>query len=288
MANVRPAMSESPHFVWNDEWETRYRALSYDHVVASTKALLQRDPAVGAAVLKIGNGYALFHGPDSAMTAASSIGTGDGNFEQQLAAVEDFYLTRNCRPRLWTNPTTHPGFLRLLDSRGYKPLATVQTWVRPAEPLPEVRVASNIEVRIVEERDADTWIQTVTAGFQEINHPLHAPVPKAMADAFFSFAFAPGFTAMLAFIDEEPVGGGVLAQAHQLAILRTASTRFQHRGKDVQRALIAARLRHANVSGNTVCLATTSSDDSDHSSRNMALFGFQKLRLSSLLERQGD
>ena len=281
-------MPESPNCIWNEDWEARYRALSYDHVVASTKALLKRDPTIGAAVLKIGNGYALFHGPDSPMTAASSIGTGDGDFEQQLAAVEDFYLSRNCRPRLWTNTITKSEFLRLLQTRGYKPVSTVQTWVRPTAPIPDVRVASDIEVRIVEERDADTWIQSVASGFQETHQALQVPVPKAMADAFYSFAFAPGFTAVLAFRDGEPVGGGVLAQAHQLAILRTASTRFYHRGKGVQRALIAARLQYANEHGSEVCVATTSVEDSDHSARNMALFGFQKLRLSSLLEKRND
>ena len=276
------------NFTWNADWENRYRALSYDHVVASTQALTQRDPAIGAAVLKIGNGYALFHGLDSAMTAASSIGTTDAGHLDQLAAVEDFFLSRNCRPRLWTNPTTKPEFLRLLHSHGYRIVTTVQTWIRPALELSDVPLASDITVRIVDERESDIWIDTVASGFQETNDVVKTPVPKSMADAFFSFAFAPGFTAVLAFRDRLPVGGGVVAQGHNLAILRTASTRFQHRRKGVQRALVAARLRFAIEHGTAVCLATTSISDIDHSARNMALFGFQKLRLSSLMEKQDD
>jgi len=280
------AMTESvAAFNWNADWENRYRALSYDHVVASTQALLQRDCTIGASVLKIGNGYALYHGPDSAMTAASSIGTGDGNYQQELAAVEDFYLSRACRPRLWTNPTTNPEFLRLLYSRGYRPVTTVQTWIRSAWRIPTISLADDIAVRVVDEIESDIWIQTVAAGFQENQETVNAPVPDPTADAFFSFAFAPGFTAVLAFRNNQPAGGGVLAQGHGLAILRTASTRFQHRGKGVQRALIAARLQYAIESGSQVCLATTSIDPADHSAKNMALFGFQKLRLSSLMEK---
>jgi hypothetical protein len=275
-------------FNWNSDWEDRYRALSYEHVVASTESLTRRDPATSPAVLKIGHGYALFHGRDSAMTAASAIGTGDGDFEQQIAVVEDFFLSRGCNPRLWTNSTTTPEFLRLLEGRGYRSVTTVQTWIRPATTVPGIPLAPAITVRVVDEPEAQLWIDTVATGFLENREAVHTPVPKSMADAFFSFAFAAGFTAVLGFRHGQPAGGGVLAQGHQLAILRTASTRLHHRGNGVQRALIAARLQLAMQSGCQLCLATTAIDDTDHSARNMALFGFQKLRLSSLMEKQGD
>lgn len=272
-------------FNWNSDWEDRYRALSYENVVVSTDVLARRDPTIGATVQRIGKGYAAFYGPRGAMTAASGIGVGETGYEDELAAVEDFYRNRGCSSKVWTNSATHPDFLHLLESRGYRTIHTAGTWIRPTAQPVSIHGLEHIEVRLVAQDQAEEWLNAAAIGFLEETGPWKDSLPKSAADMFYSMAFASGFTAMVAYDDKIPAGGAVIAQGHGLAILRTASTRFNHRGKGIQKALIAARLNHAQKSGSQVCLSATSASPHDTSAKNMSLFGFRLLRTSALLER---
>ena len=278
-----------PHFEvdfdWSSEWDERLRKLSLENVVACTDALVKRDPGIGATVLNIGLGYAIFHGHQAAMTAVFGIGLDDANLSEELEVAERFYQTYDCPARIWTNNRTHPGFVRLLEERGYKPTESTWTWIRAARDPLSFEIPNNVSVGIVEPTNSVLWVNTVGSGFMEKTEPHDEELPKWLTDMFFCFGFSEGVKAFLAFEDGQPAGGGLLAEAYGIAILRTASTRFRHRGRNVQKSLIAARLAHAVNNGSEVCISYTSAKTDDVSAKNMGLFGFQKLRRSTLFEK---
>ena len=272
-------------FGWNSEWDERLRKLSFENVVSCTEVLARHDPSIGATVLNIGSGYAVFHGRNAAMTAVFGIGLSNDKTDEELDAAERFNQDHECPVRIWTNNRTHPNFVQLLEARSYKPMEITWTWIRSAKMPPVFEIPHNISVDIVDQARSAVWVKTVGLGFMEKMEPFDGDLPKWSTDMFFAFGFTKGVEAFLALENGDPAGGGLLARGYGIAILRTASTRFQHRGKNVQKSLIAARLAHAVNNGSEVCISYTSAVSNDRSAKNMEFFGFQKFRKSTLYEK---
>ena len=75
----------------------------------------------------------------------------------------------------------------------------------------------------------------------------------------------------------------MLQMADGVALIRTASTRFAHRGNGVQTALIAERLKAASESGCDVAFSIA--ERGGGSQRNLEKFGFMLLQEGSTLSR---
>jgi hypothetical protein len=108
-------------------------------------------------------------------------------------------------------------------------------------------------------------------------------LPEAALDVYFALGCAPGDQSLLARRKGEYLGGAVLTPFGEIAMLRTASTRFVHRNSGVHQTLIAARLRMATEQGARV--AVTQTPTHGPSAHNAVKFGFKPLRIGYIVEK---
>jgi len=269
-------------FGWTDEWEGAIRRLSLDNAVACTEALVQRAPSLGATIFQISEGYATYHG-NSPMSFASGLGIGSRDHSFELDAVEKFYFSRDMPTTIWVNDYTDQEFVRLLECRGYTRMSEVQTLILPMRTFVDLEVNPKIRVTPVGAADADEWIRVVATGYGVSGASL-AGVPQSVADNFYSFGFGRGTTAYLAYEGETPIAGAALTSGFGLAILRTASTLPEHRGKGAQTALISARLRRSRELGCAFVFSNTDSKETP-SARHLMRFGFRPLRKPQIYQK---
>ena len=151
------------------------------------------------------------------------------------------------------------------------------TWWRrlPASHLPPI--SEEVHVSRVEAQQMEAWAHTVVAGFREDTAPIaDSEVEPWEVRNFCARATAPNCYPFLAVRVAQLAGGAILQMKGEAALLRTASTRFLHRSRGVQTALIAARLTCASEAGCKVAFSIANA--ANPSERNLRRFGFTFLQ----------
>lgn len=222
------------------------------------------------ATLSIAGGNAVFVGAASPISRAMGLGMGQPVTAVDLDTVEEFFRTRGASPRLELCPLAHPSLLELVGVRGYRIAHFRNVLVRPLErgaALPPVTTPAMIR-RAEEPAVKRHWLYTVARGFlgrDEITtEETWIPEPMTGVDAISCY---------LAYLDDEPVGGGAVGIRGGLAFLSSASVRSAYRGQGIQSALIQRRLSDAAEAG---CdLAMVECTPGSPSQRNLERFGFR-------------
>jgi hypothetical protein len=246
---------------------------------ATTAAMAVRSPRTALSLEELAGGCLAFCGPDVPLTRAVGVGTAGSVGEDELAGVESFYRSRNSAVRIVISERTDPWLPSKLKKRGYQAADYMQNWWLPLERKALVPVSDDIEIVLASLKQADLWIRTVAAGFQEKDSPVdEARIQRRTLDTFYCLGFADGAQRFFARYKGVIAGGGVLHISGETASIRTTSVRMEHRNKGVQRALLAFRLNAAIKAG---CrFAFSSTDKLGASSRNLRRFGFNALSTS--------
>ncbi len=251
---------------------------------AATAAMDIRRPEVGACLTDLAGACVAYNGADVPLTCAVGVGTSNAPDAAEIEAIEAFYSSRKSPVRITISGRTHSGVNSLLASRGYKAGKLMENWWRPLSDITAKPVPDNIEVTPATIDDAEAWVRTVAAGFEESDGSVDdSRLQPWLLDTFYCFGFADGAQPFLARRNGEVAGGGVLHINGDTAHLRTTSCRFAHRRNGVQTALLNFRLQWALRAGCRFIFSSTAGIGA--SARNLERFGLQPLSISFLMSR---
>ncbi len=234
-----------------------------------TQAQQRLDPTLGSAVLPVGDGYAVYVGPDSPVQRVIGLGMSRPVTAAILDEIEVFFRQRQSSARIDLCPLADPSLKEQLAQRGYR-LQSFQNVLVCALPRPEAPPALPDGFRItqVTAHDGPLWIQTTGQGFDA----SETPSPATLAIMTPNF-YAANATCFLAWIGDQPAGGGAMYQHGGVVELGGASTRPAFRERGVQTALLAQRLTVAAAAGCDLAIVAT--EPGSASQRNIARAGFQ-------------
>lgn len=251
---------------------------------SATATMSIRRPEVGACLIDLAGACVAYNGSDVPLTCAVGVGTSSAADTTDIEAIEAFYSARKSPVRITISGRTREQVNSLLTGRGYKAGTPMENWWKPLADLPAKSVHDNIQVLPATIDDADEWVRTVAAGFQESDAPVDdSKLPARLLDTFYCFGFADGARPFLARRNGEVVGGGVLHINGETAHLRTTSCRFIHRCNGVQTALLNVRLQWALKAGCRFVFSSTTGIGA--SARNLERFGLQPLSISFSMSR---
>jgi GNAT superfamily N-acetyltransferase len=199
--------------------------------------------AAGGRSLAVGGGFAHFRGEGHPLNQA--LGLIGPVAEPELEAVEAFLGAPTV---LELSPGADPSLWSLLARRGYRLQQFQQLWVKA---LAGAALPSPSAVRVAGSGEASLYNRVVSAGFlaRDDWRGLEPPfeVSLEVVDAW-------GF---LAFVDGEPAGGGMLGIVEGVALLSGDGVMPRFRGRELQKALIDARLAFAQERGCDLACAST-------------------------------
>jgi hypothetical protein len=251
---------------------------------AATAVMSIRRPDVGACSTELAGACVAYSGSDVPLTCAIGVGTSTAAHLTDIEAIEAFFTSRVSPVRITISGRTHTGVNSLLASRGYKAGTPMENWWRPLGDSTAKSPADSIQVMPATLDDADVWVRTVAAGFQECDAPVDdSKLSARLLDTFYCFGFADGAQPFLVRRSGEVAGGGVLHINGDTAHLRTTSCRFAHRRNGVQTALLNARLQLAAKAGCRFAFSNTAGIGA--SARNLERFGLQPLSISFLMSK---
>ena len=226
------------------------------------------DPDVGAEWIEVGGAYAMFDGAESPLTQTFGLGMFEDATAEHLDEIEAFYTKHNAPIFHEVSPLADLSLLSLLGERGYRPIELTSVMFRQlSDGLPEPRTA-DIEVRQINEAEADLWAETAASGW--------ATVHEGLADFMLAFgkiaARTSGGYPFVAEIDGKPVAAAGFSIYDDVCILAGASTVPAARNRGAQNALLRARLKFAAQKG--CSLAMICALPGSQSQRNAQKNGF--------------
>ena len=243
------------------------------------ESLARLHPDLGAAVKSIAGGCAVFGGVGSPFSQAKGMGMNGPVTETDVKELEEFYFSRGAAAQVVLCPLSDPSLLKLLGCRGYRAAEFENELFKP---LSDGNVGtppnSEIQVRPTCADDADIWVRTVVQGFFE-----HELSPEMM-DLFRTLFHGGTASCFLAFINDEPAGGGGVGTYQGVASLYGTSTLPAFRKRGVHTALIQARLAFAVAAGCDLAKVTTLPGSG--SQRNVERQGFRVAYTRTVMVRE--
>lgn len=224
---------------------------------------------VGAAVLPIAGGNAMYAGADSPLTQAIGLGMSGPVTSAELNQMEGFYRDRGTAVQVEVCPLADPTLSALFAERRYRIQEYSNVLARQVGSVEPERLAqSEVEVRVPAPDEAERWALTVAEGFAE-----DVAVRSSLLPLFLTYFHLPATTCYLATCGGQPAGGGVVATDQGVATLFSACTRPAFRNRGVQTALLRARLALAAETGCDVAMIVTQPGST--SQRNAERQGFR-------------
>lgn len=244
--------------------------------VACAEAQQRLNPDLGAAVLQVGGGAAIFVGVASPLTHAVGLGMRGPVRADELDRIEEFFHARGAAVSVDLCPLADASLIDLLGSRGYRVAEFNNVLVRllAGAEFPPLETP----VRPANPDEEQLWARTVAGGFLEKD----ALTPEEM-DVGRSIWHMPGSRCYLASSGGQAAAAGAMAVRGGLATLFADSTVPAFRGAGLHAALIRERLRAAVEAA---CdLATASTLPGSVSQRNYERHGFQVAYTKAVLAR---
>ena len=248
------------------------------------EAMARLAPASGAGALVRDSGCAIFAGAGSPLTQGMAMGLAGVVSAAELDAFEAHLAPQGGPRQLELSPFADASLTALLAERRYRVHEWQLVWTRDlstvADATPTPPAAGEVQVRPLAPGQEDLFLRVLLAGFLESEE---VP-PEAMA-LLRPTAFAAGYELYLAFIGDEPVGGGTLAYTDGVALIAGSGVRPAYRRRGAQGALLRTRLTRARELG---CdLAASSTLPGTASRRNMERHGFTVAYPKLLMLRDG-
>ncbi|MFN0123564.1 MAG: GNAT family N-acetyltransferase [Blastocatellia bacterium] len=203
-------------------------------------------PDSGARWVEVGGTRAMYDGVDSPLTQTFCLGVYQPVTPADMDTIEAFYQERGAPVYHEVSPVADPTALELLNARGYQPMEFTSVMCRPIGP--DIQLAGqrnqDIQVRVIDESEVETWAGTATRGWSEHEEFAHMILELSRISA----RCANGYS-FLAELDGQPVAAGGLRVTNGVALLAGASTIPEARRHGAQRALLEARLAFAATRG---------------------------------------
>lgn len=247
----------------------RLEASEDESQLAVAAVLQQRNPALSAEVMTIGDGHAVFAGQGSPVGRTIGFGFDRIVTSADVEAVEAFYASHGVPAQFDVTPLQHESLTALLQERGYcmSELNNVMAReLRPEKKWPAE--VSGIEFRDSPSDQAPLWADTMMRGFFP-----EGPMPD-WHDLVMPLALAPNCTPLMAWADGKPVAAasGLICPQWRLMMLGGTSTLPQYRGRGIQTAAIGRRLNLAVERGCDLAVVVTRGGTT--SQRNAERLGF--------------
>jgi GNAT superfamily N-acetyltransferase len=239
------------------------------HAVAHVEALRSIDPSWGSTWYEVADGIAMLQGPGLYVNRALALGLLRPVAPAILDALERASATIGVAPSVDVVPATDVDLVAALAARGYAPSSRVSVMTRPIDE-PVVDAEPSIVIHPISPHELPLWQEVSVAAWEHTTASA-----RRAGDVYAAAAHAIGEHLMLAADAESgrPLGCASLIVREGLASLGGMSTLPAERGRGVQRALVAERLRSAAAAG---CdLAAVSAVVGGASERNLLRLGFQ-------------
>ena len=245
--------------------------------VACAKAHQRLNPLVGAAMLEVGGGFAIFVGAESPLTHAVGLGMRGAVRADEIERMEDFYGARGATVSVELCPLADASLIELLGSRGYRVTEFNNVLVRALTATEIARAET--PVRPANADEEQLWVRTVGRAFLEKDDLT----PEEM-DVGSAIWHLTGSRCYLAFSGGRAGAAGAMSMHAGLATLFADGAMLGFRGAGLQSALIRERLRAAIEEG---CdLATAATLSGSVSQRNYERCGFQVAYTKAILVRR--
>lgn len=248
------------------------RRLETAEIASTTNYVKARQliaPDIGCVARPVGDGAAYFTGAGSPVNRAQGLGMHRPVREESIEATEAFFAAHGETTRVDLHPLAHDSLQQLLRVRGYGVQLFKNVWWRPMGRIESTnRTNARVRVEVVTEESALLWAQVVGAAFSG-----RSSLDKADTSISLANVYKDATTCFLAWIDDDPAGGGAVAIHDGVAICFSTSVRPALRRMGVQSALLRARLAYAADAGcDLVIVSTTPGGASQH---NVERFGFR-------------
>jgi hypothetical protein len=208
-----------------------------------TRARLE--PESNACWIEVGGAYAMFDGTESPLTQTFGLGMFEDATAEYLDNIEAFFKDRRAPVFHEVSPMADMSILPLLGDRGYRPIELTNVMYRTLSDDPPESRASEINVRQIDEGEADLWAETAARGW--------ATVHEGLADFMLAFgkfaARTSGGHPFIAEIDGAPIAAAGSGIYDDVCILAGAATVPEARNRGAQNALLAVRLQLASERG---------------------------------------
>jgi GNAT superfamily N-acetyltransferase len=228
----------------------------------------------GAGWLPVAGGRAIFTGTGLFSNRALAMGLRGPVTRDEVEAVETFYAARVVPSEIEIASVVDRSLLRLLSQRRYQFVRFRNIYAQTLNPRETAGVAPAMpskaaEIHEVDPSTAAAWSTTLLDGFGYTRDADRDRVEtwNRMVRSL------PTVTALVAVIDQTPVGAASVMVLGSTAVLGGASTLPAFRRRGVQRRLIEARLAVAERSGCELAIVTA--DPGSSSGRNAERTGFQ-------------
>jgi hypothetical protein len=238
--------------------------------VEIARVLQRTHPEVGADILEIAGGHAVFAGLNSPVGRAIGLGFDGAVTATQLDEVEAFYKKHDAPSPVDITPATHGSLLELLKTRGYVLAELNNVMARKLEPRERLEESvPGVEFRACAPEETQLWTDTMLRGFFPEDQ-----IPEGWDKLLAPMAEAPNSLATLVWADGRPVAccGGLISHEHRMIALGGTSTLAQHRGRGIQTAAIGRRLNRAIAEGCDLAVVVTLGNTT--SQRNAERMGF--------------
>ncbi|HEY6326281.1 MAG TPA: hypothetical protein VIW73_07200 [Candidatus Cybelea sp.] len=233
-------------------------------------------PDAGVASVEIAGGLAAFMGPDSPLSEAFGVGTNAPVTSAEIAAITEFYESRDSTARVFVSPLAHPTLAAGLAAAGYVPAEYENVLASNAfEPY------ARRDNRVRATADLHAWARASAGGF--LDGAALTPEDEYLA---LTIADSHGVIALEGIEDRAIVATGAMDVREGCSALFAASTMPAFRGRGWHLALIADRIARAPDAGARFMRATARPGST--SERNFHRCGFTTLYTRALWERKRD
>jgi ribosomal protein S18 acetylase RimI-like enzyme len=232
-------------------------------------SLARLRPQVGAAVLPIAGGVAIYTGP-SPFSFTVGAGMNEPVTETDLDQIEEFFFSRNHAVRIDVTPFTDPSLEELVRRRGYRFSELTSVLGRSLETdLPATEWPKDVIVRWAHEDELDLLIEVIARCFfvqdpgadRRENMRALFGVPKALN----TFAVTRG--------EVVGVASGMISDDREIAVFFGSATRPEFRRRGIHRAMLQFRLARAKAEGCKLAVITATPGST--SERNLHRHGFE-------------
>jgi len=244
------------------------RAAALD-MVGVARVLADREPVWGSETLEIADGHAVLFGPGLYVNRALASGLESEVNDVELKLLQERSRAVGVPPAFEVNEHTSPSVVPLLAAHGFQ-AGRPTAWMLRSLGSDLPRSDGSVEVEVVDAESLTAWQAATAIGWGHLDVSA-----RGASDAFAAAAFevqSPGLLLARSANDGRVLGCASLSLRDDLAILGGMSTFPHERGRGVQGALIAARLRLAADAGFT--RAATQVAPGSGSQRNLARHGF--------------
>jgi hypothetical protein len=225
------------------------------------------EPEAGAAWRDFNGTHAFFDGTTSIQTQTIGLGIFAPVTADSLIELEAFFEQRASAPQHDVSLLAGVETAALLVERGYRPVELNNVLVQPLQAPAEVS-APGLRARICGPADAQTWIDTMAAGWA--GHPEISPMIRSLGRIS---QLNPVMTHFLVERGGAPIAAAALAIYDGVALLAGASTLPAGRRLGAQNVVLGARLAEAHRRGCDLAMVVAAPGSA--SQRNAERRGFR-------------